>query len=82
MRRLRPVLDAWQMGGFEQVQRFVRLNGASFSRTKERSPISEIPSDVRYDLIDPSDQEEYQKTLSVHNGYRKLVRGAPTARLG
>ena len=82
MRRLRPVLDAWQMGGFEQVQRFVRLNGTSFSRTKEGSPISEILSDVRYDLIDPSDQEGFKNTLSVHREFRKLVRGAATARLG
>lgn len=82
MRGLRPVLDAWQMGGFEQVQRFVRLDGVSFSSGKEGSPISEIPSDVRYDLIDPSDQEGFKKTLSAHKEFRKLVRGAATARLG
>jgi len=82
MRRLRPVLDAWQMGGFEQVQRFVRLNGASLSSGKEGSPISEILSDVRYDLIDPSDQEGFKKILSAHKEFRKLVRGAATARLG
>lgn len=82
MRKLRPVLDAWQTGGFEQVQRFVRLNGASISSGKEGSRISEIPSDVRYDLIDPSDQEGFKKTLSAHKESRKLVRGAATARLG
>ena len=70
------------MGGFEQVQRFVRLNGASSSRTKEGSPIGENSSDVRYDLIDPSDQEGFKKTLSAHKESRKLVRGAATARLG
>ena len=82
MRKLRPVLDAWQMGGFEQVQSFVRLNGVSSSGVKEGSPIVENSSDVRYDLIDPSNQEGFQKTLSVHKEFRKLVRGAATARLG
>jgi len=82
MRRLRPVLDAWQMGGFEQVQRFVRLHGASFSRAKESFPIPENPSGVRYDLIDPSDQERFKNVLSAHRDSRRLVRGAATARLG
>jgi len=82
MRNLRPVLDAWQMGGFEQVQRFVRLNGVSSPRTKEGSPISENTSGIRYDLIDPSDQEGFKNTLSAHSESRKLVRGAATARLG
>lgn len=82
MRGLRPVLDAWQMGGFEQVQRFVRLNGASSSRTKEGSPISENGSSPHYDLIDTSNKEGFREVLGIHKEFRKLVRGVATARLG
>lgn len=82
MRRIRPVLDAWQSGGFEQVQRFVNLNRGSSLISKEGAPISEIPSDVHYDLIDPSDGQSFQRILGVHGDFRKLVRGAATARLG
>lgn len=82
MRRLRPVLDAWQMGGLELVQRFVKLNGTNISSGREGSPISEISSAAHYDLVDPSNQEEFKRTLAVHEEFRKLVRGAATARLG
>lgn len=82
MRSIRPVLDAWQMGGFERVQRFVRLNGASSPRTKESSPISENGSNPHYDLIDTLDKEDFQRILTMHKESRKLVRGVATARLG
>lgn len=82
MRDIRPILDSWHQGGFEQVQRFVRLNGSSFLRTKEGAPFSENGSSAHYDLIDPSDQEGYKKLLVTHKEYRRLVRGAATARLG
>lgn len=82
MRKLRPVLDAWQSGGFEQVQRFVELNGTNSLRGKEGTPISENSSGVHYHLIDPSDKERFQNVLSVHRESRRLVRGAATARLG
>lgn len=82
MRKLRPILNAWQMGGLEQVRRFVQLHGTISSRTKEGTPISENGSSVHYDLIDSSDQESFRKVLGIHKESRKLVRGAATARLG
>lgn len=82
MREIRPLLDRWQQGGFEHVQRFVRLNATGFSRTKEGSPISEGSSVVHYDLINPSDTEGFKRVLGTHKEFRKLVRGAATARLG
>lgn len=82
MRRLRPVLDVWQSGGFEQVQKFINLNGVSSSRTKEGSPISEDTSTAHYDLVDPADREGFKRVLGTHKEFRKLVRGAATARLG
>jgi len=82
IRYIRPVLDAWQQGGFEQAQRFVELNGTSSLRNKEGAPISENRSGVHYHLIDPSDKERFQNVLSVHRESRRLVRGAATARLG
>lgn len=82
MRHIRPLLDSWQQGGFEQVKRFVNLSGASSSRAKERAPISEGFSPVHYDLINPSDQEGFKRVLATHEEFRTLVRGAATARLG
>lgn len=82
MRDIRPILDRWQQGGFEQVQRFVNLNGASSPRAKEGYPISEGFSLAHYDLINPSDTEGFKRVLGTHKEFRKLVRGAATARLG
>jgi len=82
MRRIRPVLDAWQQGGFEQVQRFVKLNNTSSLRNKEGAPIAENLSGVHYDLVDPSDQAGFRRILDTHREYRRLVRGTATARLG
>ena len=82
MRKLRPVLDAWQQGGFEHVQRFVNLNGAASQRTKEGAPISEGTSTAHYDLVNRTNPEDFQRILRIHKESRKLVRGAATARLG
>ena len=82
MRHLRPVLDAWQQGGFEYVQRFVRLNSAGSLRNKEGAPISEGFSGAHYDLVEASDQIGYRRILDTHRESRRLVRGAATARLG
>lgn len=82
MRHIRPVLDAWQSGGFEQVQRFIRLNIASSPRSKEEAPIAENLSGAHYDLVKPSDQIGFRRILNTHREYRRLVRGAATARLG
>ena len=82
MRKLRPVLDAWQQGGFGEVQRFIRLNGASFLRDKKGAPIAENLSGAHYDLVGPSDQVGFRRILDTHREYRRLVRGAATARLG
>ena len=82
MRHIRHVLDAWQQGGFEEVQRFIGLNGASSLRGKEGAPIAENLSGVHYDLVEPSDQVGFRRILDTHREYRRLVRGAATARLG
>lgn len=82
MRDIRPVLDAWQSGGFEQVQKFVKLNSASSLRTREGTPIAENFSGAHYDLVEPSDQVGFRRILDTHREYRRLVRGAATARLG
>lgn len=82
MRHLRPLLDAWQQGGFEQVQKFVRLNSANSLRSKEGAPIAENISGAHYDLVDSSDQVGFRKILDTHREYRRLVRGTATARLG
>lgn len=82
MRSIRPILDRWQQGGFEQVQQFVNLNGASSSRTKEGAPISEDTSTAYYDLVNSADREGLKRVLRTHTKFRKLVRGAAIARLG
>ncbi len=82
MRSLRPVLDAWQRGGFEEVKNFINLNGIVSQRTKEGSPIPESNSSFYYDLVDPSNEKAFQEILIVHKEFRRRVRGAATARLG
>lgn len=83
MRHVRPLLDAWQLGGFEGVQRFASMNDGRISpRNKEGSPMTETFSGAHYDLINSSDQEGFRKILAIHKEFRTLVRGAATAQLG
>ena len=85
MRNIRPVLDAWQAGGFEQVADFVdKANETiSFSRGREGSPMHEEDKygSVRYDLVDATDQGSFDGIKQAHGATRKSVRGA-AARLG
>lgn len=82
MRKIRPVLDAWQEDGFTGVTRRVQEANQSFSPRKEGSPASEISTDARYHLVDPSNAEAYREIFAVHKDYRKAVRGVAAARLG
>src|SRR3989344_564250 len=82
MRNVRPILDAWQAGGFEAVKSRIDESNQSFMvGGKEGSPIHEEPSHyyhiVKWD--NPANQRELRQ---VHGEFRRRVRGAATAKLG
>lgn len=79
MRDLRPLLDAWQQGGFHEVTKFIENQSISFTRSKEGAP---VPLEEKYALVNPSNQEEFQRILTIHKQSRRNVRGTATARLG
>lgn len=81
MRAVRPILDTWHKGGFEEVRHFVTKNGeVSLTPRKELSGIVDAER-PRYHLINPIDQQDFQEILSVHKEFRRLVRGK-AAKLG
>lgn len=81
MRKLRPILDAWQQNGFEGVQRRVQESNFSFTGGEEGAPRHE-GTGAHYDIVDFSDTTRHAGLIAVHKEYRTRVRGAATARLG
>ncbi len=83
MRDLRPVVDAWQIGGHEGVCRLVESQSiSSMTGGKEGAPIHEVVSSRKYAIVDPTDREEFGRIVAISKESRKKVRGAATARLG
>lgn len=83
MRKVRPVLDAWNQGGIEVVKKFIKeSNEVSFSPRKEGAPSCEFDPAVRYHIIDTSNNEHFKEIVSIHKEFRTKVRGLATARLG
>ena len=82
MRNLRPILDAWNTGGFDGIlERAGDISDRSFTSRREGEPRSEA-SRFRWDLVNPRDTVGFKDLVAVHKEYRTLVRGAATARLG
>ena len=81
MRALRPVLDSWNLGGFEQVINFVNESHGVLTFGKERQGVADEKG-PRYHLLDASKEEAFQEVLKIHGEYRSIVRGEATARLG
>lgn len=47
-----------------------------------RSSTTYSDSGVNYKTLDPANREGFKRVLGTHKEFRKLVRGAATARLG
>lgn len=83
MRKVRPVLDAWNQGGIEAVQKFIKeFNEVSFSPRKESVPSREFDPAVRYHIVDTINPDYFKEIVSIHKEFRTKVRGLAASRLG